>query len=92
MRRLFDEHKIRKTIDLNGKWKFKLDPDNIGREEGWWNSWSDGETVIVPSCWNNELRLLNYEGATWYQKEFEITESDEHPDLLFNFDKGRGLD
>ena len=87
MRRLFDEHKKRKVIDLNGKWEFKLDPKNIGREEGWQNRWeNDGETVIVPSCWNNELRLLNYEGAAWYQREFEITENDECPDLLFNFD------
>lgn len=87
MRRLFDEHKKRKVIDLNGKWKFKLDPKNIGREEGWQNRWeNDGETVIVPSCWNNELRLLNYEGNAWYQREFEITEDDENPDLLFNFD------
>ena len=86
MRRLFEQHKIRKTIDLNGNWKFKLDPDNVGKNEGWWNSWSDGETVIVPSCWNNELRLLNYEGAAWYQREFEITENDGCPDLLFNFD------
>ena len=86
MRRLFDEHKIRKTVDLNGSWKFKLDPDNVGKEQGWFNGWSDGETVIVPSCWNNELRLLNYEGAAWYQREFEITEADGCPDLLFNFD------
>ena len=86
MRRLFDEHKIRKTVDLNGIWKFKLDPNDIGRSEGWWERWNDGENVTVPSCWNNELRLLNYEGAAWYQREFEVTEADGSPDLLFNFD------
>ena len=86
MRRLFEQHKIRKSIDLNGKWRFKLDPSNIGKDEGWWNTYIEGEAVIVPSCWNNELRLLNYEGAAWYQREFEITEKDGSPDLLFNFD------
>ncbi|MBR2025162.1 MAG: beta-glucuronidase, partial [Clostridia bacterium] len=26
--------------------------------------------VTVPSCWNNELGLLNYEGMAWYEKKF----------------------
>lgn len=86
MRRLFNQHKIRKSIDLNGRWSFKLDPDNIGREEGWWKPWSDGEDVIVPSCWNNELGLLNYEGAAWYQREFEIAKEEEASVLFFEFD------
>ena len=82
MNRLFDQHKIRKTVDLNGNWKFKLDPDNIGIDNCWFNGLTDAETVIVPSCWNNELRLLNYEGVAWYQKEFEVTTESE---LLFEF-------
>ena len=82
MRRLFDEHKTRKTVDLNGNWKFKLDPDNIGIDNCWFNGLTDAENVIVPSCWNNELRLLNYEGVAWYQKEFELATESE---LLFEF-------
>ena len=85
MKRLFDEHKIRKTVDLNGNWKFKLDPDNVGESEKWYNGLTDAETVIVPSCWNNELKLLNYEGKAWYQKEFEITKEDGAPELMFEF-------
>ena len=70
MKRLFDEHKIRNVIDLNGTWSFKLDPDNVGEAEGWQNGF-DGETVVVPSVWNNELRLLNYEGCGWYMRKFD---------------------
>ena len=70
MKRLFDEHKIRNVIDLNGTWSFKLDPDNVGEAQGWQNGF-DGQTVIVPSVWNNELRLLNYEGCGWYMRRFD---------------------
>ena len=85
MKRLFDQHKVRKTVDLNGAWKFKLDPDNVGEKECWWTGLNESETVIVPSCWNNDLRLLNYEGMAWYQKEFEITNEDSIASLLFEF-------
>ena len=87
MKRLFEQHKIRKTIDLNGPWKFKLDPDNVGMDKEAWmlKDLTDAETVIVPSCWNNELRLLNYEGAAWYQKKFEISEDYNKSDFLFEF-------
>ena len=70
MKRLFNEHKIRKVIDLNGSWKFKLDSEKIGEKEGWQNGLTDCEDIIVPSCWNNELGLLNYEGMAWYEKKF----------------------
>ena len=70
MKRLFSEHKKRKVIDLNGSWQFKLDSKKIGEREGWQNGLTDSETVIVPSCWNNELGLLNYEGVSWYEKKF----------------------
>ena len=33
MKRLFEQHKVRKTVDLNGNWQFKIDPDNVGEKE-----------------------------------------------------------
>ena len=73
MNRLFNTHETRKTYDLNGNWLFKIDSDNIGEAEGWQNGLTDAETVIVPSCWNNELRLLNYEGCAWYERKFKTS-------------------
>ena len=73
MNRLFNTHETRKTYDLNGNWLFKIDSDNIGEAEGWQNGLTDAETVIVPSNWNNELRLLNYEGSAWYEKKIRTT-------------------
>ena len=71
MNRLFTVHETRKTFDLNGNWLFKLDPDKVGEAQGWQNGLCGAETVIVPSCWNNELRLLNYEGCAWYEKKLK---------------------
>ena len=70
MKRLFNEHIKRRVIDLNGTWSFKLDKDKVGENEGWQNGLTDAEMVTVPSCWNNELGLLNYEGMAWYEKKF----------------------
>ena len=71
MKRLFDEHLKRNVITLSGAWHFATDPDCVGLEKGWQNGLPSYETVIVPSVWNNELRLLNYEGLGWYEKKFQ---------------------
>ncbi|MBQ8214071.1 MAG: beta-glucuronidase [Clostridia bacterium] len=70
MARLFDEHLARRVTDLSGTWKFSTDPEDLGERDGWNVSLPAGETVAVPSCWNNESGLLSYEGAAWYEKKF----------------------
>ncbi len=70
MKRLFNEHYKRNVIELSGAWSFATDPDNKGEENGWQNGIPDAQTVTVPSLWNNELGLLNYEGCCWYEKKF----------------------
>ncbi|MBO5286840.1 MAG: beta-glucuronidase [Clostridia bacterium] len=69
MKRLFDEHLKRKVVSLNGPWKFLADAECVGEEKGYFNGLPEGENVIVPSCWNNELRLLNFEGCGWYERK-----------------------
>ena len=70
MTRLFPEHHIRKVQSLSGAWSFLIDPQDLGIKENWFAGLTDGETVIVPSVWNNESHLLNYEGVAWYEKRF----------------------
>lgn len=70
--RLFERHKKRKVVSLDGIWKFKIDPEDKGFEEKWFNGLpEDNREIVVPSCWNNELDLYHYEGTAWYQTEFE---------------------
>lgn len=70
MRRLFDEHIVRKTTFLDGGWKFCTDPENKGEEQGFYNGLQNYETVTVPSVWNFKLALFKYIGVCWYQRDF----------------------
>lgn len=70
MARLFDEHIRRETVSLNGGWQFCIDPDDRGEAEGWFLGLPASQTVAVPSVWNTESGLLEYEGAAWYEKRF----------------------
>lgn len=70
MKRSFDEHKQRETADLGGAWRFLTDPQDIGAREGWMHALPSGNTVSVPTLWNNEIGLLQYEGAAWYERKF----------------------
>ncbi len=69
MSRLYREHKIRKTECLDGAWNFVTDPSDIGISEGWYNGFS-GKSTVVPSVWNTKEGLEEYEGASWYSREF----------------------
>ncbi|MBR4873999.1 MAG: beta-glucuronidase, partial [Clostridia bacterium] len=71
MRRMFDEHVVRKVISLDGAWKFMTDPGNVGEAQAWYREIPEGALHMeVPSCWNNSFGLLEYEGAAWYSKQF----------------------
>lgn len=69
MNRLFSEHIKRNVISLNGAWKSLADPENKGEQMGYHKGLPSGEGVIIPSVWNNELGMLNYEGCVWYEKK-----------------------
>lgn len=70
MSRLFCEHIKRQVLSLDGAWNFCVDKEDIGIREGWEKGLKDCETVSVPSVWNEEKGLLEYEGAAWYEKKF----------------------
>lgn len=72
MRRLFDEHILRKTVSLDGFWNFKTDEKDIGKEEKWFNGLENSVIASVPSVWNIESGLLSYEGVAWYQKKVHL--------------------
>ncbi|MGB9596379.1 MAG: sugar-binding domain-containing protein, partial [Candidatus Poribacteria bacterium] len=65
-------------ISLNGTWKFKADPDNIGVNEKWNakdfddSSW---ENISVPGTWNEgqnvTIPVWNYDGVGWYRRIIE---------------------
>ena len=68
--RTFQEHCIRKSIDLSGVWQFATDPTDVGEKECWYNGFLPKENFVVPGMWNNESGYLGYEGIAWYAKKF----------------------
>ena len=83
MVRLFERHRKRTIFSLDGLWNFKIDPDKKGLKEKWFESFpKDAASMIVPSCWNNELGLYEYEGLAWYCTKFNS--SKDNINLVFN--------
>lgn len=77
MIRLFENNS--KTYALDKRWSFKTDEKDVGTDEKWYlNFPSDSSLIYVPSCWNNELGLFEYEGTAWYKTEFFIESESVH--------------
>ena len=70
MPRLFCEPITRKTSSLDGAWKYKVDAEDKGEAIGWSATLTDAKRCSVPSVWNCESGLLEYEGAIFYEKSF----------------------
>ncbi len=70
MNRLFTQHIVRQCQDLDGIWSFCTDPAEIGEANGWQKGLPTAEQVTVPSVWNTQLGLLEYEGSAWYERKF----------------------
>lgn len=77
----------RRTISLDGDWRFVLDPFDEGLRQRWYAdtpsdpaTWTlprdydggDWQTIPVPACWTTErLEWRHYEGAAWYLRWFD---------------------
>ena len=70
MSRLFEEHVKREVKSLNGAWLMLKDECDIGCKLGYEKGLAGARTVIVPSVWNSEISMLDYEGVVWYEKQF----------------------
>ncbi|RLF17150.1 MAG: glycoside hydrolase family 2 protein [Thermoprotei archaeon] len=65
--------RFRPKIVLEGYWKFKLDPNKKGEEEGWFNGLRTGDLIYVPSSWNEQRPQWDqYMGVAWYENEFFV--------------------
>ncbi len=66
--------------DLNGIWKFQIDPDNSGEKNNWFNNFQSDLHIAVPGTWNEQLEeygLADYTGSVWYARKFVL------PDYYF---------
>ena len=59
----------RVVLSLNGDWDLAFDPDNVGKDEKWYESFPRAVTMHVPGVW--EQIRPGYDGVGWYRKAFE---------------------
>ena len=61
---------------LDGIWKFKLDPENIGLKGNWHNGINNSRPIVVPSSWNELYPdTTDYIGVGWYECDFFVPTS-----------------
>ncbi|MBN2394348.1 MAG: beta-glucuronidase [Anaerolineae bacterium] len=70
------QNDTRNLRDLSGFWDFKLDPDDVGEDEGWFNGLCEPRTIAVPASWNELFQdTRDYLGTAWYASEFYVPQS-----------------
>ncbi|MCH4193260.1 MAG: hypothetical protein LKF52_13210 [Butyrivibrio sp.] len=64
---------MRERTELDGKWKFKLDPDNIGISGHIYErELKDAQEIRIPHTFNVGNGTDDYRGAAWYEYTFTI--------------------
>jgi len=69
------------------KWKFKLDPQNVGQEQKWFaadldeTEWAD---IKVPAWWE-QAGYDGYNGLAWYRCPFDVSPSAKSKTLILAF-------
>lgn len=76
-------------ISLNGDWFFKIDPENKGIQEKWYEIGYPGKEwriIKVPGYWENQFEdLKDYNGYAWYWKRVSIPEELKGKPLTLKF-------
>ena len=65
-------------LSLDGVWKFKADPKDVGNNEKWYlkdTNDSEWENINVPGTYNEGQNVSvewNYEGPAWYRRKIQV--------------------
>src|SRR4051794_21196438 len=66
----------RERKSLNGLWRFALDPQGVGRDQGWYRRrLADAREMPVPASFNDvaaDAALRDYFGDVWYQTTVRV--------------------
>jgi len=74
-------------LDLGGEWQLAVDPDNVGREQGWCRGPEGaGEVRAAPVPGTIQQVFPGYHGVAWYWRTFALPETPlVHPRWLLRF-------
>lgn len=63
------------VLALDGVWKFKIDPDQVGERSGWYQEQSEHSSwqeMKVPGNWDLLNQYADYAGKAWYCRSFTV--------------------
>ncbi|MDX9956332.1 MAG: glycoside hydrolase family 2 TIM barrel-domain containing protein, partial [Anaerolineae bacterium] len=64
------QNTVRNKLDLSGIWDFQIDPQDVGRQQGWAYGLPESRSIAVPGSWNEQYEdLFGYLDLAWYVKK-----------------------
>lgn len=64
------QNTVRNKLDLSGIWDFQIDPQDVGRQQGWAFGLPESRSIAVPGSWNEQYEdLFGYLDLAWYVKK-----------------------
>ncbi len=83
------ENRVREVKNLNGIWNFKVDFENVGLQEKWYEKPLENPVcVAVPASYNDlftEEKIKEHVGYVWYERTFVVPESWSGKRLVLRF-------
>jgi beta-galactosidase/beta-glucuronidase len=76
------------SASLSGEWRFSIDKDQVGEQQGWVDSDFDDSSwaaVNVPHTWNVMPEHSEYEGIAWYRRTFTLPEASQNAHVRLRF-------
>lgn len=67
----------RRAVSLDGMWKFQLDWEGNGRENGWYEGLPKPDLIPVPASFQDfytEKEIREFTGDLWYETDFFLPE------------------
>lgn len=75
--------------NLNGKWSFAFDDDDLGLKEEWYKAGNNlDQTIEVPYVYQSEASGINSKEnheIVWYQKEVNIPDHSQENEVILHF-------
>ncbi len=77
------------SLPLGGEWRFAVDMERIGEDEGWAEPGFDDSgwtAVTVPHTWGVTQDYAEYDGMAWYRRNFTLPAEAQAAHLRLRFD------
>lgn len=87
MERLYPRPQLKreKWINLNGKWDFSFDDQEVGIKHKWFNDYDYDKTILVPFPYQSKKSTINDQSVhdhIWYHRTFRLSKQKDQLILL----------